>query len=162
MSYATTFLHLGRTTIIWMILAAAVVWLVVAARASISDRLGRRRVLLSCLAPCPVVAGVLPVARHPIHAVGAPGVRGVLGAVGAANGPQAALFAELFHTQVRYSGISLPTSWARSSAGGIAPFWPPRCTGSTRRLPITGLPDAHLRAQLRLRPWPSARPAGET
>jgi hypothetical protein len=46
---------------------------------------------------------------------------GLLG-TGAMYGPQAAFFAELFGTKVRYSGASLGSQLAAPFAGGLAPL----------------------------------------
>jgi len=124
LSYVTRFLHLERTSVIWMILAASAVWLVVAGSvAAISDRLGRRRVLLMCLGALTIWSlmffALLDTRSIPLMFLAFV----VFAALqGAANGPQAALFAELFDTHVRYSGISLAYQLGSILGGGIAPF----------------------------------------
>jgi len=141
LSYATTFLRIERSTVIWMILAASVVWLVVAGWvAAISDRLGRRRVLLICLGALTVWSlvffALLDTRSIPLMLLALV----VLAALqGAANGPQAALFAELFDTRVRYSGVSLAYQLGSILGGGVAPLLAAALYGiNSSSLPITG------------------------
>jgi metabolite-proton symporter len=124
LSYTTRILQLNRNTVIWAILAASAVWLVVAGWvAAMSDRWGRRRVLVLCLSALTmwslVFFALLDTGSFPLVLLALV----VLAALqGAANGPQAALFAELFETHVRYSGISLAYQVGSILGGGVAPF----------------------------------------
>lgn len=124
LSYTTQILHLDRNTVIWVILAASAAWLVVACWiGTISDRWGRRRVVVICLAALTMWSAVY------FALLDSGSFRLVILAIvvlvvlqGAANGPQAALFAELFETQLRYSGISLAYQAGSILGGGLAPF----------------------------------------
>jgi MFS family permease len=124
LSYTTRILQLNRNTVIWAILAASAVWLVVAGWvAAMSDRWGRRRLLILCLSALTmwslVFFALLDTGSFPLVLLALV----VLAALqGAANGPQAALFAELFETHVRYSGISLAYQVGSILGGGVAPF----------------------------------------
>jgi len=124
LSYTTRILHLNRNAVIWAILAASVIWLIVAGWvAAMSDRWGRRRVLVVCLVALTIWSlvffALLDTGSFPLMLLALV----VLAALqGAANGPQAALFAELFETHVRYSGISLAYQAGSILGGGVAPF----------------------------------------
>jgi len=124
LSYTTRILHLDRNAVIWAILAASVIWLVVAGWvAAMSDRWGRRRVLVICLVALATWSlmffALLDTGSFPLIVLALV----VLAALqGAANGPQAALFAELFDTHVRYSGISLAYQLGSILGGGVAPL----------------------------------------
>jgi metabolite-proton symporter len=124
LSYATTFLHVPRATMITMILSAAVVWLAAAGCfAALSDSLGRRRVLVASLIGLVlwslVFFPLLQTGSTPLMYLA---LAVLAGLCGAANGPQAALFSEMFRTNVRYSGISLSYQIGSILGGGIAPF----------------------------------------
>ncbi|ROO87849.1 metabolite-proton symporter [Actinocorallia herbida] len=123
LTYTTQVLKMERSTVLTISLAAAGVWLLVTPWASIlSDRHGRRRVLLSGSIALSVFALVLlPAAdttRLPLL-IGA--VLGLAVTMGAVYGPMAALFSSQFPTPIRYSGTSLGYQIGSLLGGGIAP-----------------------------------------
>ena len=111
------------TILVGVLLASALQLVSIPAFAALSDRLGRRPVYL---------AGALSLGlfAFPFFWLVDSGVPAliwlalVLGltAVAAMYGPQAAFFAELFGTNVRYSGASLGSQLAAPFAGGLAPL----------------------------------------
>ena len=125
LTYATQQLGLSRATILNTLLIACVPWLfALPAYAALSDKVGRRSVLMAGAAAfalfafpffwlldtqsTPLILLALLIALAVIH--------------GAMYGPQPAFFSELFGTRVRYSGASLATNLATIIAGGPAPF----------------------------------------
>lgn len=123
LSYATLTLGFTRDHILLLALIAAAVWLVtIPWAAALSDRIGRRKVLL--VGSCGLL--VWAAAFFPLIDVGT--TAAVLGSLvvmavmlGLVYGPQAALFAELFTVRLRYSGVSLGYQIGAVLGGGIAP-----------------------------------------
>jgi metabolite-proton symporter len=111
------------TILIGVLLASALQLASIPAFAALSDRLGRRPVYLAGalflgLFAFPffwLVDSGVPVLIWLALALGLTGVA-------AMYGPQAAFFAELFGTNVRYSGASLGSQLAAPFAGGLAPL----------------------------------------
>ncbi|GAA4540887.1 MFS transporter [Mycobacterium paraffinicum] len=99
----------------------------VAFSAWISDRVGRRRVMLCGLAAClPWAFAVIPLldTRKPVlYAVA---VLGMFAAAAVANGPTAAFVPELFATRYRYSGAAV----AMNLAGILGAAVPPLVAGT--------------------------------
>jgi MFS family permease len=124
LSYATSVARFPQQTVLVVIICASAAWIgAIAASAAWSDRVGRRRVYLICIA----AQAVWCLAFFPL--VDTRSVPGlvlafvVLGVIqGAANGPQPAMFAELFPTELRYSGVSLAYQLGAIVGGGLAPI----------------------------------------
>jgi metabolite-proton symporter len=123
-TYASELRGFAPDTILHGVLLASALQLVgIPAFAALSDHLGRRPVYLAGavflgLFAFPffwLVDTGLPVLLWLALALG-------LTATGAMYGPQAAFFAELFGTRVRYSGASLGSQLAAPFAGGLAPL----------------------------------------
>jgi len=123
-AYATASLHAPRTQVLWSVmlgsLAAAPVLMLSAAA---SDRIGRRGVylvgaVLTGLWAFPFFQLIDTGAFWPMTLAVAVG----LGLMNLMYGPQAALFAELFATEVRYSGASMGYQLASIGGGGFAPM----------------------------------------
>jgi metabolite-proton symporter len=123
LSYGVSVLGHTSTTVLWVIVAASVAWFIgVGLSAAAAERLGRRRVFL---------AGALTVAiwAFPFFAlVDSGGVAAMWLALSVAAlavatmaGPQAALVADLFPAQVRYSGSSLAYQIGSVFGGAFAP-----------------------------------------
>lgn len=124
LSYGTDVLEMSRPTVLTIVLAAAAVWLVTLPYFSaLSDRLGRRKVFIGGS----LLVGAWSFVFFPLLDTGAIPLfvlAVVVMAIGlsATYGPQAALFAELFATRVRYSGASLGYQFGSIFGGGLAPF----------------------------------------
>jgi MFS family permease len=123
-SYASRELHFPLTTTLGLLLVAAVFLAgSIVLFAKWSDRFGRRRIMrwgsaaliVWCLLFFPLVdTKSIPLAALSLCGMGV--VQGVY------IGPQAAVFAELFPTAVRYSGASLSLTLGTIFGGAIAPF----------------------------------------
>jgi MFS family permease len=124
LDYATTTVGMSRTeTLVCVMVAGASQVVTIPFFGALSDRMGRRRlylvgtVLMAAFAfplfwlidtgSVPVVLLALLIG-FTIHAT--------------MYGPQAALYAEMFPADVRYSGASLGYQFASVFAGGLAPF----------------------------------------
>jgi MFS family permease len=111
------------TLLVGVLLASALQLVTIPGFAALSDRLGRRPVYLAGALSLGLFAfpffwlvdSGVPALIWLALAVG-------LTAVAAMYGPQAAFFAELFGTNVRYSGASLGSQLAAPLAGGLAPL----------------------------------------
>jgi MHS family shikimate/dehydroshikimate transporter-like MFS transporter len=111
------------TILVGVLLASALQLFSIPAFAALSDRLGRRPVYLAGA----LFLGLFAFPFFWLVDSGVPvliWLALILGltAVAAMYGPQAAFFAELFGTNVRYSGASLGSQLAAPLAGGLAPL----------------------------------------
>ncbi|GLZ43761.1 MFS transporter [Actinokineospora sp. NBRC 105648] len=136
LSYGTKTLKLTQNTMLTLVLIASGVWLVTLPLFSaLSDRVGRRKVftaggLVLLVWSIPFFL-LLDTVSTPLMVISV-----VVTALGlsATYGPQAALFAELFDADVRYSGASLGYQLGAIFGGGFAPFiaaWLQGATGSS-------------------------------
>jgi MFS transporter, MHS family, shikimate and dehydroshikimate transport protein len=123
-SYATAQAGMSNNAIITVILISSVVsFFAMPLFAALSDRVGRRPVYLTGVVGMGISAFFLFWATDtasfwlvlPAHIFG-------LGALSAAYGPQAAFYAEMFGTRVRYSGISLGYQGGSIFGGALAPI----------------------------------------
>ena len=90
---------------------------------AISDRYGRRRIYMAGAAlSCLFAFAIFPLLATRTLLGMSIGIGGALGLTGMMYGPQAALFGELFATQVRYSGVSLSYQIGSIFGGGLAPL----------------------------------------
>lgn len=118
--YATKILGLNASLILWAITAAQVIYIAASISwAYVSDRIGRRPVIalgaVGCLAWEFVYFSLLkPDASFSTLVLA---VAGLLIFVGATYGPLAAYLAELFSSNVRYTGISVGFQGASALAG---------------------------------------------
>jgi metabolite-proton symporter len=124
LSYATVQLGVSQATILnAVLLASAVQFFAIPLFGGLSDAVGRRPVYLSGAIGMILLAFPFfwMVDTGSIFWIGAALVAGLL-AVSAMYAPQAAFFAELFGTQVRYTGASIGYQLASPLAGGLAPL----------------------------------------
>lgn len=123
LNYCTKVLGLGKGLVLTFTLIASLVWLIAIPWASaLSDRIGRRRVLVFGSTGLTVWA----VALFPLINTASPSLilfalLGTAVFMGIVYGPMAALFSELFSPEVRYSGTSLGYQIGSVLGGGLAP-----------------------------------------
>lgn len=123
LSHATKVLGMSRDLVITLTLIGSVVWLITIPLASSrADRHGRERVLT--IGSIGLIASALTLfplvdTAQPSLVLLALVVTGAF--MGLVYGPMAALFAELFSPEVRYSGASLGYQLGSIAGGGIAP-----------------------------------------
>lgn len=124
LNYATTTVGLSRTeTLVCVMVAGATQVISIPYFGGLSDRIGRRRIYL-------VGTVLMAVWAFPLFwLIDTGSVALVLLALlvgftvhATMYGPQAALYAEMFPADVRYSGASLGYQFASVFAGGLAPF----------------------------------------
>ena len=123
-AYGTVTLHLPKLVMIEAVMSGSVIMipaLLIAGR--LSDAWGRRGIFLTGAA----LAGVWSFAIFPLMDTGSPllvvlGIGTELMLLSLMYGPQAALFAELFPVNVRYSGASLGYQLGAVVGGGFAPI----------------------------------------
>ncbi|WP_033294955.1 MFS transporter [Amycolatopsis jejuensis] len=124
LSYGRTVLKVNDKAMLAVVLVGSVVWLAaLPVFSALSDRLGRRTVfvaggVLSLAWAIPMFA-LIDTASLPLMLLA---VVVMALSLAATYGPQAALFAELFDTEVRYSGASLGYQIGAVLGGGLAPF----------------------------------------
>jgi len=123
-SYAVSTLHLERPLVLKAVLLGALMTAVLTPIAgALSDRVGRRGVFMFGA----VFTGLWSLAFWPLmdQAAFVPILIAITGGLAAQTfmyAPQAALFAELFSTEVRYSGASLGYQMGAIFGGGFAPI----------------------------------------
>jgi len=123
-SYAVSTLHLERPLVLKAVLLGALMTAVLTPIAgALSDRVGRRGVFMFGA----VFTGLWGLAFWPLmdQATFVPILIAITGGLAAQTfmyAPQAALFAELFSTEVRYSGASLGYQMGSIFGGGFAPI----------------------------------------
>lgn len=143
-NYATTGdgpLRLDRGPVLWAVSASAVTWLLFTVFGGwLSDRLGRRTVFL--IGWVALLAAVF--ALFPLVNTGNIGllflalVLLTLG-LGMVNGPQAALYAELFPASIRFSGAAISYALGAILGGAFAPTigaWLLAATGTTLSITV--------------------------
>ncbi|MEV2195191.1 MFS transporter [Streptomyces phaeochromogenes] len=123
LSYTTAVLGLSRNLILTFTLIASMVWLAVIPWASaLSDRHGRRKVLMVGSTGLVVSTLLLfPMINTADSALILIALLITAVFMGIVYGPIAALFSELFKAEVRYSGASLGYQLGSILGGGIAP-----------------------------------------
>ncbi|MFD3307034.1 MFS transporter [Streptomyces sp. NPDC058694] len=123
LSYTTAVLGLSRNLILTFTLIASMVWLAVIPWASaLSDRHGRRKVLMVGSTGLVVSTLLLfPMINTADSALILIALLITAVFMGMVYGPIAALFSELFKAEVRYSGASLGYQLGSILGGGIAP-----------------------------------------
>ncbi|WP_186629893.1 MFS transporter [Rhodococcus sp. BP22] len=123
-SYGTKTLGFDRPFVLWTGLVGAVVFgIAIALSATYSDRVGRRRVIMtSCAAAIPWSLVLFPLldTGSPVAYVVAMCV--TLTIFGIAYGPTGALLPELFQTRFRYTGAGLGYNLAGVLGGAIPPL----------------------------------------
>ncbi|WP_044561139.1 MFS transporter [Azospirillum sp. B4] len=123
-AYGTTTLGIAKETLLTAVmLASALMAPVLIACGGISDRYGRRGIFMVGA----VLAGLWAFALFPLLETGSPpliimAITGEMFFLSLMYGPQAALFAELFPVEVRYSGASLGYQIGSVVGGGLAPI----------------------------------------
>ncbi|WP_009474760.1 MFS transporter [Rhodococcus sp. JVH1] len=123
LSYSTKVLGMSKTLVLVFTLIASFVWLIVIPVASmLSDRYGRRRLLVTgSVGPTFWAAALFPLIDLGNPAVMMLALLGTAVFMGIVYGPIAALFTELFGAEVRYSGASLGYQIGSVLGGGLAP-----------------------------------------
>ncbi|MFI0419877.1 MFS transporter [Spongiactinospora sp. 9N601] len=124
LSYATATLGIPRTTMLALTMLGVVFMAAgTIVSSSLSDRLGRRRVLI-CAAGLSVVWGLVMFPLLETRSVVLAGVAlaGALGLMGLAFGPMGAFLPELFRTEFRYSGASVAYSLGGVLGGAVPPL----------------------------------------
>ncbi|MGH3565123.1 MAG: MFS transporter [Pseudonocardia sp.] len=124
LSYGTSVLGLGRNLMLAVVIIGSVTWLVsIVVSAAWSDTVGRKPVYL--VGSVLLVAWAAPFfllvdTRDPALLILAVVVLTI--GLGASYGPQPALFAEMFETRYRYSGVSFSYAVGAVLGGGFAPL----------------------------------------
>jgi metabolite-proton symporter len=118
--------HLGYTrTFIWTVgaLSGVVSIISVVISASLSDRVGRRRLMLIGWAAClPWAFVVIPLIDSGKPVLYAVAIVGMFAINGIGSGPTGAFIPELFATRYRYSGSALAVNLAGVVGGAIPPL----------------------------------------
>lgn len=123
-SYGTGHLGFDRTMILGMGMIAAIIFgMATAAAAILSDRIGRKKIILGAVA----VAVPWTLLLFPMIDSGSPvafliGITGTLVLYGAAYGPTGALLPEMFAARFRYTGAGLSYNLAGILGGAIPPL----------------------------------------
>ncbi|OLT35468.1 MFS transporter [Rhodococcus sp. CUA-806] len=123
-SYGTKTLGYDRPFVLWTGLVGAVVFgLAIALSAMYSDRVGRRRVIMtSCALAIPWAIALFPLLDTGNQAVYILAMCVTLAIFGIAYGPTGALLPELFQTRFRYTGAGLGYNLAGVLGGAIPPL----------------------------------------
>ncbi|RDI55973.1 MFS transporter [Nocardia mexicana] len=124
LTYGTSHLHLSRTTVLAIsIVPGSVFWVSMTLSAWLSDRIGRRRILVAANA----VAVLWAVVLFPIVEAGGVVTYAVCASVttliaGAAYGPVGAFLPELFRTRYRYTASGATYNVAGILGGAVPPL----------------------------------------
>ncbi|KAA9161335.1 MHS family MFS transporter [Amycolatopsis acidicola] len=125
LSYATTQLHMAKTPVLLGILiACALECLTLPYFGRLSDRIGRRRLYIAGALFQLVLAVpffLLMDTRNPVLITVAMSL-GLAVGHGAMYGAQAALFANLYPVDVRYTGLSITQQFGATLGGGLSPL----------------------------------------
>ncbi|MDH3021659.1 MFS transporter [Gordonia alkanivorans] len=123
-NYGTKSLDLSRTFVLSAGMVAAIVFgLSTAASAMWSDRVGRRRVILtSCIIAIPWALVLFPILEIGGGFAFVVGLIGTLLIFGIAYGPAGALLPELFEARYRYTGAGMGYNLAGIFGGAIPPL----------------------------------------
>jgi MFS family permease len=117
-------LHIARATMLTAVgIASAVMAPLLLIAGTLSDRFGRRRIyMLGAVLTVAAAFAMFPLIESRELLWITVGIGTVLGATSFMYGPQAALFGEMFRTEVRYSGASLGYQLGAIVGGGLAPL----------------------------------------
>jgi metabolite-proton symporter len=123
-AYANTGLGYSRNVVLWVgVLGALTCIAFIALSATLSDRVGRRRMILIGWAAClPSSFAVIPLMESANPICYAWATVSMLAVTGIAFGPNAAFIPELFVTRYRYSGTALATNLAGIAGGAVPPL----------------------------------------
>lgn len=124
LSYATSTLKMERQTILAIVIAGSVSWLInILISGWVADRIGARRIFIigygAMLVWSIPFMLLVDTASVPLITIATLILTATLGL---SYGAQSALFAGLFPTNVRYSGSSLAYAFGAILGGGFAPF----------------------------------------
>lgn len=122
-SYATRELHFALPTTLGLLLAGAILFaMTIIVSATWSDRIGRRRTMMTGLGALVVWSLIFfPLVDTRSVALAGVAICGMLMWQGLYIGPQPAVFSELFPTAMRYSGASLSLTLGTILGGALAP-----------------------------------------
>lgn len=123
-SYGTKTLGFDRPMVLWTGICGAIVFgIAIGLSATYSDRVGRRRVIMtSCAAAVPWSLVLFPLLDTRNEAAYVAAMCITLAIFGIAYGPTGALLPELFRTRYRYTGAGLGYNFAGVLGGAIPPL----------------------------------------
>jgi metabolite-proton symporter len=141
LSYMTKVVGFSKQQVLIALVCSSLLWLAPLGPAGKwSDRVGRRKVFLIGTAAMAVWSlAFFPLMNAKSMPLALVALGGMAVTLGISYGPQAALFAEMFNTRVRYSGASLGYQLGATLGGGLAPFIATALYSSTKSsVPVAG------------------------